>query len=94
MIRFNLIERSFVEIADESANSTKDKRKTLADNEFSATTSRDIIEADNVKQQLFISATEKSQLRIEIVVSSVETITIDVNNVVDYEIFIATEKKN
>ena len=46
-----------------------------------------------MKQQLFILATKKSQLRIKIVVLSVEIITIDVNNTVDYEIFVATKKK-
>ena len=60
LIRFNLIKRLFIEITDKSAGNTKDKKKTFVNNEFSATTSRDIIKADNVKQQLFILATKES----------------------------------
>ena len=80
-------------MAGGSAGSTRGKKKTLADGELFATTSRDIIEADDVEQQLFISAAGGSQPRVGTVVSSVETITIDVDDVVDYEAFIAAEEK-
>ena len=59
LIRFNLIKRSFVKIIDESTNNIKNKKKTFVDNKFFATTLRDIIEIDNVKQQLFTLITKK-----------------------------------
>ena len=93
LICFNLIKRLFVKITDKSTNNIKNKKKTFANNEFSTTTSRDIIKINNIKQQFFISTTKKSQSRIEIVVSSVEIITIDVNNTVNYETLVVTKKK-
>ena len=77
----------------EPAGSTRGKKKTLADDEPSTTTSRDTIEADDVKQQLSTSAAEESQPRVETVVPSVETTTTDVNDAVDYEALTAAKKK-
>ena len=82
----------FVEIINKSTNNIKNKKKTFADNEFFTTTSRDIIKIDNIKQQFFILTTKKSQFQIEIVVSNIEIITINVNNIVDYKTLVATKK--
>ena len=50
LIRFNLIKRSFVEITNKLVNNIKNKKKTLVNNEFFATTLRDIVKVNNIKQ--------------------------------------------
>ena len=77
-------------MTDES--SEKNKKKTFAQFEFSATKKRDLIVVDDVEQQLFVFTTKKNNQTIENI--SIVDSNLFNDDDVDYETLLIEKKKN
>ena len=70
----------------------KNKKKTFAQFEFSATKKRDLIVVDDVEQQLFVFTTKESNQTTESI--SIADSSLFNNDDVDYEILLIEKIKN